>query len=179
MHPDGFVGKSSISGKGLFAAKKIPKGTIVMRYTGGRVYSSTHFRNLKKRYKAIVKKFAYEDDQGNLVYIAGSAKYWNHSCDPNTGPFKDVDIALRDIAKGEELTYDYAFLHPGKFAAMLCRCTSVRCRGSIKRELPSSAVIRRIRGFALEASKQIHKVSQPLLRKGIARYTPSKHRTKP
>jgi SET domain-containing protein len=58
----------------------------------------------------------------------------NHSCDPNAG-FSDgepVLYALRDIAAGEEICWDYStsISEPGWF--LECRCGSARCRRIVR-----------------------------------------------
>jgi hypothetical protein len=63
----------------------------------------------------------------------GVAAFVNHSCQPNceTDQIKGKMwiIALRDIAAGEELTYDYN-LFDGEDDAP-CLCGADRCRGSL------------------------------------------------
>jgi len=57
----------------------------------------------------------------------------NHSCDPNCETDEEdgrVYIStLRDVAQGEELTYDY-WLYDGEDDAP-CYCGSKDCRGSM------------------------------------------------
>ena len=69
--------------------------------------------------------------------MVDQTRWINHSCDPNSiidcGIEDDGEvfariIALRPIAAGEELTYDYAF--PAHLAEP-CRCGAVNCRGLI------------------------------------------------
>ncbi|HEU5007493.1 MAG TPA: SET domain-containing protein [Jatrophihabitantaceae bacterium] len=67
----------------------------------------------------------------------------NHSCDPNLWWSGDELVALREIAAGEELTYDYATDGPagvlGPGALLRCNCGSMRCRGLIEaddRQIP-------------------------------------------
>jgi SET domain-containing protein len=76
----------------------------------------------------------------------------NHSCDPNAG-FSDgepVLYALRDIAAGEEICWDYAtsISEPGWF--LECGCGSACCRGIVRPwgEL-ADADRERLRGRAL------------------------------
>jgi hypothetical protein len=66
--------------------------------------------------------------------IDGSC-YLNHSCEPNAG-FKGQIflVAMRDIAKGEEATFDYAMVLRGKGARaykLKCRCQTAACRGRV------------------------------------------------
>jgi hypothetical protein len=78
---------------------------------------------------------------------ASAAGALNHSCDPNLWWSGDELVALRNIAAGEEITYDYATdsatesgsdaLAAG--ALLRCNCGSMRCRGLIEagdRDIP-------------------------------------------
>ena len=56
----------------------------------------------------------------------------NHSCDPNCGLLgATVVVALRDIAVGEELCFDYAMSDGSDYDEFLCLCGSALCRGSV------------------------------------------------
>lgn len=52
----------------------------------------------------------------------------NHSCDPNLGWSGAMLVTLRDIAAGEELTYDYATATSDPQFVLRCHCPSYRCR---------------------------------------------------
>lgn len=162
LHPDIELRKSKISGTGLFAKKCIPKGTIIYIGKKDKVYTLLQYQKLNKKDRQRVIKFAFEDEKGNLVFVRGNAKYWNHSCDPNCGPFRDVDIAIKNICMGDELTYDYAFLHPKWCKPLTCRCGSKKCRYIIKREPVNSKTIKSLIKSAKLAGKYINKVHQPL-----------------
>ena len=87
------------------------------------------------------------------------AKYLNHSCDPNLGVKMNRSglpdfYALRPIAAGEHLTFDYAMteyvleeMEEGRERTP-CRCGAANCRGKIGSysELPAD-VKRRYAGF--------------------------------
>jgi hypothetical protein len=70
--------------------------------------------------------------------LADQTRWLNHSCDPNSvvvarwHPDEDTVSAwwsaLRDIAPGEEVTYDYAF---SAQVAEPCYCGAATCRGVI------------------------------------------------
>lgn len=74
--------------------------------------------------------------------VAGVADAANHSCDPNLWWSGDELVALRDVAAGEELTYDYATGGAAALAGgalLRCNCASTRCRGLIEagdRDIP-------------------------------------------
>ncbi|HSG99490.1 MAG TPA: SET domain-containing protein-lysine N-methyltransferase, partial [candidate division Zixibacteria bacterium] len=92
--------------------------------------------------------FLFEVDEDVVIdagRIGNSAKFINHSCDPNCEAVnEDGQIfieALRDIAVGEELTYDYAYEHEGDLSPRLrelyvCYCGAATCRGTILKVRP-------------------------------------------
>ena len=76
---------------------------------------------------------------GNVLWdLVDQTRWFNHSCDPNTEVQSRWDeerqtivawwVALRDIAPGEEITYDYAFVAE---VAEPCACGAASCRGLI------------------------------------------------
>lgn len=91
--------------------------------------------------------FAVDDD---TVIDGGrngnDARFINHSCEPNCEVIikrQRVFIhALRDIAEGEELFYDYWYLTDESYTLSdlrriyPCRCGSDRCRGTLARPQP-------------------------------------------
>ena len=72
------------------------------------------------------------DIDGNVSY--NTAKYINHSCAPNCEPEIIRGhiwiIALRNIMKGEELTYNYGYGFED-YQDHECRCGSDNCIGYI------------------------------------------------
>jgi SET domain-containing protein len=58
----------------------------------------------------------------------------NHSCDPNAGFVggEPVLFALRDIAAGEEIGWDYSTSIAEAGWSMDCRCGSTRCRDVVR-----------------------------------------------
>ncbi len=57
---------------------------------------------------------------------------FNHSCDPNCGFSNSITfVAIRNILKGEELTFDYAFCE-SLINNFNCKCGSENCRKIIK-----------------------------------------------
>lgn len=61
----------------------------------------------------------------------------NHSCDPNCRivihEYDAYVVAMRDIVRGEEITFDYSTTSTDSPAiwSMACACGSVACRGEI------------------------------------------------
>jgi hypothetical protein len=70
-----------------------------------------------------------------------SSRWINHSCAPNCEAEEDARKrvfihALRDIAAGEELFFDYGLVVDGRYTAKLkaeyaCHCGSPNCRGTM------------------------------------------------
>ncbi len=60
------------------------------------------------------------------------ADFVNHSCDPNAGlSGQIVLVAMRDIAPGEEISFDYAMTDGEPYDEFACACGSARCRGKV------------------------------------------------
>ena len=133
------VGKSNIDNKGLYAAKNIKDRTRIIEYKGKilskkQVEQSPKFDNDKAIYLFNINK-KYDLD-GDFKY--NTARLINHSCDPNCEVYgtglKVWVYAIKDIKKGEELTYDYGFGYDKDFKDFPCRCGSDNCVGFIVRE---------------------------------------------
>jgi len=57
----------------------------------------------------------------------------NHSCEPNCGMRNATTIvAMRDIAIGEELTFDYAMSDASSYDEFDCNCGTSLCRGRVR-----------------------------------------------
>jgi len=125
--------RSHIKGKGIFAKNEIKKGSVIVRIgEKERYYSRKQYKKFSKKYRKILSKFSYWDKKKNwLVYPLDGTKYLNHSCEPNVLNKGNIDIAARDIKKGEELTYNYSpILMKGE--QFKCSCGSKKCRGLIR-----------------------------------------------
>jgi uncharacterized protein len=118
------VGRSR-TGLGLFATTEIPKGSLIVEYTGRRI---THAR--AQRLEARGARYMFEID--SRWTIDGSsrrniARYANHSCRPNA----EADLvkgklmlrATKSIKLGDEITYDYGEEYFELFLKRVgCRC---------------------------------------------------------
>jgi SET domain-containing protein len=120
--------KRSSAGLGLFAATPFYKGDLVVEYTGEVVTETEANRRGGKYLFELNDQWAI-DGKGRT----NLARYINHSCKPNCYPELTEDetqvfiYAKRNIAPGEELTYDYGkdyFKRVIKPAGCRCsRCT--------------------------------------------------------
>ena len=137
------VGKSRIAGKGVFAKRKIPKGTRIIEYLGERVPLTNLLTEIADGKTAPVYTFRLTDS----TVIDGArngneARFINHSCEPNCEAYSFDErmyiYAMRDIVRGEELTFDYQLGSAMKtrrtkqhLEAYACRCGSPDCRGTM------------------------------------------------
>jgi len=130
----------------------IRQGTRILPYIGEKITKAESTRRLAQGNLYIFTFNNRYDIDGAL--LRNTARYSNHSCDPDCAIAKTTRtiwlVALRDIADGEELTYNYGYeYHPEDYKDFLCRCGAKHCGGSIlAREywglLPKSA--RAVRG---------------------------------
>jgi uncharacterized protein len=140
---------SDIHAAGCFALEPIPKGTVVLEYTGERITKEEG----DLRYDGRPFTYLFGIGDGTLVIDGhGMAMFVNHSCDPNCET-DEVDgrifiQALRDLKAGEEITYDY-WLYDGEDDAP-CHCRSESCRGSMY----SPAEVKRMQRVAAKQKKQ-------------------------
>lgn len=89
---------------------------------------------------------ASQISENGFAFHAGDIRMVNHSCDPNCGISVNAGgghdfIAMRPIAPGEEIVFDYAMRnHRVDYFAVACACGSKFCRGVISgwRHLPES-----------------------------------------
>ena len=67
-----------------------------------------------------------------------TARLINHSCNPNCEVegkgLKLWIVAIKDIKKGEELSYDYGFGYDEDYKQFVCKCGAKNCVGYIVRE---------------------------------------------
>jgi hypothetical protein len=105
--------RSGISGAGVFATRAIPSDTFVVEYKGQKISAREGARR-EARYlpRGRIWVFMLNRRQARDAAFGGNAgRYVNHSCRPNCYSEIVGDRiwirALRDIRRGEELTYDY------------------------------------------------------------------------
>lgn len=135
--------ESPIQGLGLFAARRIRKGTRIIEYTGEHITEE----EASRRYDddAMIRHHTFlfsvgEDEVIDAAVGGNDARFINHSCQPNCEAVQDEDrifiVALRKIESGEELTYDYQLERDEEpdatWAALYaCRCGAPNCRGTL------------------------------------------------
>lgn len=125
------IRSSAIHAAGCYTMAPIRKGARVVEYTGPRISKD----EADEKYENSPTTYLFGVGDGKTVIDGhGTAMFINHSCDPNCET-EEMDgrvwiMAIRNIAAGEELTYDY-FLYDGDEDEARCNCGSVNCRKSM------------------------------------------------
>ena len=123
---------SDIDGRGLFARELISKSDIVV-IKGGYVMTKTQRDKVGEELGPSEIQVTEDLFFGPSILDEreGGMMHLNHSCEPNVGvQGQIVFIALRDIAKDEELTFDYAMTDDEPYE-MRCNCGTTSCRGVV------------------------------------------------
>jgi SET domain-containing protein len=124
-----YVKNSTIEGKGIHALEDIKKHEHIAFLQGSLKHKSS---TSKKDALSIplwygVTKTKWIDPEDSIW------RFFNHSCNPNTAIVgtKKV-IALKNIKKGAELTFDYSMTDGDVLWEMPCRCGTNKCRTKIQ-----------------------------------------------
>lgn len=151
------VKRSTIHGSGVFARRRIPKGTRIIEYTGERVTHAEADRRYEGKAASDNHTFLFIVDKHTVIDAGvggNAARFVNHSCEPNCETVienRRVFIhALRSIDPGEELAYDYLIQRnrndpPEIEQIFRCQCGAPGCRGTM---LAPPGTPRRNRGAA-------------------------------
>jgi len=129
-------------GRGVVATRPIAAGETALIFRGPR-------RRLTE-----IADFTHVLEIGPGLYLGSSGgvdDLVNHSCEPDCVAFVDGKTvglrAIRDIAPGEELTYDYSTMMLTDPTRFVCACGAASCRGVVTRwsELPAAVRARQLR----------------------------------
>jgi len=105
---------SPIHGIGLFADEPIAAGTVIWRFhpKWDVAFTEEELAALPAPSREQVDRYGYfEEGLGAYVLCGDDARFINHSATPNTTYGTEIEtFAVRAIAVGEEITYDYRTL---------------------------------------------------------------------
>ena len=125
--------KTSPTGLGLFAQMPFQPGDRILKLDGPRFNRDNPIHQTESGANLL------QTGWRTYILLKAPAVYANHSCDPNAGIRDNRElVAIRAIAPGEEIRFDYSTTMAEDFWTMRCQCGSPQCRGTIKdfRELP-------------------------------------------
>jgi hypothetical protein len=151
-------------GKGLFAKDFIPKGTIVhFECSKCKTRTDEETNRLPENELEWVLDHEYRGPDGLLSDVCNkNILYMNHSCNSNILFHEDgFDVAVRDIKKGEEVTYDYRFFF-GE-SDMECDCGEPNCAKVIEYIHPVPVELKKFWQRKLKrVMRLVNQVKQPL-----------------
>jgi SET domain-containing protein len=136
LHPHLNVTESKVDGKGTFAARNIRKDEVLL-LQGGYVMNLSE----EEKLPGSLSDNGLQISDNHSFCVSknselGGINFFNHSCEPNAGIRGQIFlVAMRDIKKGEEVTFDYAMTlcesKDAKPYQMSCLCGKKTCRGII------------------------------------------------
>jgi hypothetical protein len=121
------VGENHL-GQAVFAGQAFARGDAIVRFTGRRFRADripSLMRGRSDRYVQVTPDH-YMGPSGRIDDLI------NHSCAPNAGLRFASDgvllVAIRDIAPGEEIAWDYSTTLKESNWHMICQCRAPECR---------------------------------------------------
>jgi hypothetical protein len=154
------IRSSAIHAAGGFSTTDLRKGARVAEYTGYRLTKE----EADARYQDSPLTYLFGLGDGSVV-IDGhcAAMFINHSCQGNCETREEDGrvwiTAIRNIAAGEEITYDYC-LYDGDDDEALCNCGTKKCRGTMYSKEEVTRRKAAARKAALKARKKAAKKKQ-------------------
>lgn len=134
---------SPLAGKGAFALRTIHPGERIIEYLGERITHEEADRRYDDESMDVHHTILFTVSRRTVIdalHGGNEARFINHSCAPNCEAAivrgRVFISALRKIARGEELHYDYAYPRSGDESERdeeryRCLCGTPECRGSI------------------------------------------------
>jgi uncharacterized protein len=126
------IRSSAIHAAGCYTTGSIRKGARVVEYSGHHLSKD----EADRIYDASPITYLFGLGDGTRVIDGHSiAMFINHSCRPNCETTEEngrVWIkAIRNIAAGEEITYDYCLYDGADDDHAICNCGTRHCRGTM------------------------------------------------
>ena len=123
------IGRAKNNGREILANDSIRKNEKIFSFRGRTVkfpYDSNY--KLGGKWVGVGKNIWLKTAKGSY------GSFINHSCKPNAGFRGKLSIvAMRNIRKGEEITFDYSISEEDPYWRMKCRCGERICRKTIRR----------------------------------------------
>lgn len=133
---------SGIHGLGAFAVRPIPQGTRIIEYTGEHITPAQAEDRVQDQ-PDDGHTFLFTLNKRTVIDAAvggNESRFINHACTPNCVAHTEKGHiyieALKDIAPGQELVYDYeleidAPITKAQRERFACHCGSPNCRGTM------------------------------------------------
>ncbi len=129
IHPDTelrFVNETI--GYGVYATALLPKGTILYVKDSLEIeITPNRYSKLDLSFQKLVEKYTYINEKGNRILSWDNAKFVNHKCECNSmSTGYGFEIAIKDIAIGEEITDEYGLFNLIDSMEVDCGCSKCR-----------------------------------------------------
>lgn len=118
-------------GRGVYALEHLRQGELVAVW-GGRIVSQEIAEALPPEIRRYVVQVEESQYLAPLLPV-DAAELINHCCQPNCGMSGQIAlVALRPIAPGEEITFDYAATDSSEFLCFSVSCVKAGCRRQLR-----------------------------------------------
>jgi uncharacterized protein len=131
------VRESRIHGQGVFAKRAFLKGDMVLEIDDSDPVLDR--AKLTPEQEIFIDVFVTVDGTQKVTRMKSPERFINHSCEPNTYVRTDMSSgvrriwALRNLRRGEELTWDYALnIWEEWIGPVPCHCGAENCRRIIQ-----------------------------------------------
>jgi uncharacterized protein len=181
--------RSGVHGQGVYAVQPLIEGETLMEYVGEVIDWPEALRRHPHNPADPNHTFYFHIDEDHVIdgNVGGNSSRWiNHSCDPNCeADEQDGRVfikALRDIAAGDELFYDYGLIIDAKYTPALlaeypCWCGAASCRGTLLAPKEDKKKSKKKKAARKDAEKQkkkalkkaVEKAGQKLIKKAVER----------
>ncbi len=183
------VRRSKLHGNGVFAARKIPAGTRIIEYGGARISAKEADRRHPTNPDDPFHTFFFALSSGRVIDggdQGNDARWINHSCQPNCEAQEGKHgkrvyiVALQDIPRGTELSYDYGLVLDGRITKALkegyrCLCGTPPCRGTMLALPKKKKTDKKASKEAAEAvTEKAEKVAEPQTKAAPKKAAPKK-----
>ncbi len=187
------VRRSKLHGNGVFAARKIPAGTRIIEYGGARISAKEADRRHPTNPDDPFHTFFFALSSGRVIDggdQGNDARWINHSCQPNCEAQEGKHgkrvyiVALQDIPRGTELSYDYGLVLDGRITKALkegyrCLCGTPPCRGTMLALPKKKKTDKKASKEAAEAvTEKAEKVAEPRTKAAAKKAAPKEAATK-
>lgn len=118
--------------RGVFAKNRIFRGELIAVW-GGDIMGALVVHAMPPDQKRLALQV--DEDLYLVSSKEGPSDWINHCCTPNAGMSGQISlVALRDIAAGEEVCFDYAMTDGSPYDEFECRCGAEGCRHRVTGE---------------------------------------------
>lgn len=129
LSPKAYAKLKSHREYGVYAKATIAADEVIAAF-GGEVVTTAAFNTLPERLQRL--SLQIEEDLFLVALHEGPGDYVNHCCNPNAGLAGQIIlVAMREIAPGEEICFDYAMSDGSDYDEFECECGAPNCRRHI------------------------------------------------